>query len=249
MHKGTNWKYLSYSFFIAFVLVVIVFSAMFANARVDQTISTPQNTTSEPSHHTKSPQGQSILNFGAREVSIGNPHAPLTVVMYYSLSCPHCHDYQKDELPKIQREYIDKGLVRFVYRDFPTDATAIKAAKIAWCHGTKQYLNFSKKLMETQDKWVPSDLAKIKEAENAFREIAIKELGISPTDFQKCLVNENIESSILRQSFEAQKVHAIDAAPAFLINGKIYKDKKDDINGIVTANVIQEKLAELGIHG
>ena len=195
-----------------------------------------------PQQHVTTPsKTASLLHFGGREVCIGNPHAPLTIIMYYSLTCPHCHDYQKDELPKIQSEFIDKGLVRFVFRDFPTDAFAIKAAKIAWCHGTQQYLTFARRLLETQDKWVPKDAEKDKEADKALEEIA-RELGITDADCQKCLANDNVESSILRSCFEAQKTYQITAAPAFLINGKAHED-------ILTAENIRKILLDMNIHG
>jgi protein-disulfide isomerase len=240
MNQSKFWKYINICFMVALATTVIIFGSIYA---IPDKSSQQSASPTKPEAHlqTQEKNNAPVTNFGGREVSIGNPHAPLTVVMYYSLTCPHCHEYQKDELPKIQKEYIDKNLVRFVFRDFPTDSTAIKAAKIAWCHGTQQYLDFARKLLETQEKWVPIDVAKIKEADKAFFEIATHDLGISQTDFNKCMANTNIEASILRQSFEAQKVHEITAAPAFLLNGKYF-------DGIVTTDVIQKKLFEMGIH-
>lgn len=248
MPKGKFGKFSIYLLSFAVILLAAVFGTINSYAdpkpesapkQKSENVNTEGKTALQP--HVKS-ESNSITNFGGREVSIGNSHAPITVVMYYSLTCPHCHHYQQDELPKIQKEYIDKGLVRFVFRDFPTDSSAIKAAKVAWCHGVKQYLSFARKLLETQDKWVPIDLAREKQSDQAFYDIATKELGISDVDFKKCMANQNIEASILRQSFEAQRVYQIDAAPAFLINGK-------HTNEIVTTETIQKKLLELGIHG
>jgi protein-disulfide isomerase len=241
MHKGTLLKYLGGSFIVVLSTAMLIAAPSQGFAEQKPITKPSPQTKPAPSLQTQSPSKPSLSNFIGREVRLGNPHAPLTIVMYYSLTCPHCHEYQKDELPKIQKEYIDKGLVQFIFRDFPTDSTAVKAAKIAWCHGIKEYLAFSRKLLETQDKWVPIDMEKIKEAEKAFHDIATHELGISENDYQKCLVNENIEASILRQSFEAQKVYEINAAPAFLINNKYF-------DGIVTTDTIQKHLLEMGIH-
>lgn len=190
-------------------------------------------------------------HLGGLQVSLGKPQAPLKVVMYYSLTCPHCHEFQKDELPKIQKEFIDKGLVQFIFRDFPTDWFAIKAAKIAWCHGREQYRPFAQKLLETQAKWLPAytgpDKEKqekaIKEAEQALEAIA-RELGISHEDYQKCTAPDTeTEKTILRTSFEAQKSHQINAAPAFLVNGKVYN------KGILNPEAIHALLLDMGIHG
>jgi protein-disulfide isomerase len=182
------------------------------------------------------------LPYNGLEVSIGSEHAPITVIMYYSLTCPHCHDYQTEDFPEIKKEFIDKGLVRFVFRDFPTDTFALKAAKIAWCHGKNQYLAFSKKLLSTQDKWAPHDPKHFTNAQKALDEI-VRELGIAPADYEKCIAQDtDTEKTILRTSFELQKDHDIHAAPAFLINGKIYEEKP-------TAKSIHQMLLDMGIHG
>ena len=178
-------------------------------------------------------------HYSGLEASIGSPYAPLTIVMYYSLTCPHCHEFQEKVLPEIKSEFIDKGLVRFVFRDFPTDHLALKAAKIAWCMGKDQYLPIAKKLLAPQDDWAPIDPAQLKGAENALAKIA-KEVAISNKDFRKCLANQSIEDTILRTSFEAQKTHQIIAAPAFLVNGKVFNE---DMN----VKAIQNLLLEMGI--
>ena len=231
MHLGTYFKYLNYFVVLGFTSLACIVKTSAAPHQTEQA--------SMPAKKTKAQNTEQapLINMKGMEVGIGNSKAPLTIVMYYSLTCPHCHDYQVDEIPKIKAEFIDKGLVYFIYRDFPTDANAVKAAKIAWCHGTQQYLAFARKLLETQDKWVPIDVAKLKEADKNLVKIA-KDLGISEVDYKKCLSNETIEASILRSSFEAQKTYSINAAPAFLVNNEYY-------DGIVTADYIREKLHKM----
>ncbi len=180
-------------------------------------------------------------HYSGLEVSIGKPYAPLTIIMYYSLTCPHCHDFQEKVLPEIKAEFIDKGLVRFVFRDFPTDQLALKGAKLAWCMGKDRYLTIAKKLLATQDDWAPIDPAKFKEAEKALLKIS-RGLAISDADYHKCLANKDVEDTILRTSFEAQKVHQIAAAPAFLVNGKVFHED-------MTVKAIQKLLLDMGIHG
>lgn len=181
------------------------------------------------------------LPYTGLEFSIGVEHAPITIIMYYSLTCPHCHDFQAEEFPEIKTEFIDKGLVRFIFRDFPTDSFALKGAKIAWCHGKSQYLSFAKKLLSTQEKWAPHDPKDIANAEKALDEI-VKELGINPSDYEKCIAQDtDTEKTILRTSFELQKEHDVHAAPAFLINGKICEKRP-------CVKYIREMLLNMGIH-
>ena len=160
------YKYLHTHSILGFTLLMAAFET--TNARTET--ATQPNALSANGEHVLKPTGEQpnvfqktpsttpqkgshLDNFGGHEVSLGKPTAPLTIIMYYSLTCPHCHDFHKHQLPKIEKDFIDKGLVRFIFRDFPTDSFAIKAAKIAWCHGTKQYLSFAQKLLETQNRW------------------------------------------------------------------------------------------------
>jgi protein-disulfide isomerase len=183
----------------------------------------------------------STSHYSGLEVSIGNSYAPLTIIMYYSLTCPHCHEFQEKVLPEIKAEFIDKGLVRFVFRDFPTDQLALKGAKIAWCMGKDHYLTIAKKLLATQDDWAPIDPAKAKEAEKVLLNIS-RELAISAADYRKCLAKKDVEDTILRTSFEAQNAYQIKGAPAFLVNGKIFNED-------MSVKAIQELLLKMGIHG
>lgn len=187
----------------------------------------------------KAPQ-ISTSHYSGLEVSIGSPYAPLTIIMYYSLTCPHCCDFQEKVLPEIRTEFVDKGLVRFVFRDFPTDQLALKGAKIAWCMGKEQYLTIAKRLLATQDDWAPIDPAKFKGAEKALLNIS-RELAISDADYRKCLANKDVEDTILGTSFEAQRAHQIKAAPAFLVNGKLFNED-------MTVKAIWNLLLEMGIH-
>lgn len=199
-------------------------------------------TTKGASTNKPSSQRGTQLPYTGLETSVGAEHAPITIIMYYSLTCHHCHDYQTEDFPEIKKEFIDKGLVRFVFRDFPTDTFALKAAKIAWCHGKNQYLSFAKKLLSTQDKWAPHDPKQFATAEKALNEI-VHELGITNSDYQKCIAQDtDTEKTILRTSFELQREHEIHAAPAFLINGKISEERP-------TAKSIHQMLMDMGIHG
>ena len=46
------------------------------------------------------------------DMAIGKADAPITIVEYSSLSCPHCGAFHKDVLPSLKSEYIDTGKVR-----------------------------------------------------------------------------------------------------------------------------------------
>ncbi len=66
---------------------------------------------------------------------LGKADAPVTIVEFSDFECPYCQRFHDDVLPKIQSEYIDKGLVRFVHKDLPLPYhnNAKQAAHVARC--------------------------------------------------------------------------------------------------------------------
>ena len=79
--------------------------------------------------------------------------AKVAIVEYSSLTCPHCADFHRDVLPQIQQEYIDKGPVRYVPRDFPLDRLAMVAAMTARCVPADRYFGFLDMLFRDQQTW------------------------------------------------------------------------------------------------
>ena len=67
------------------------------------------------------------------DLLLGNQDAPVTIIEYASLTCPHCAAFEKETLPLIKKEWIDTGKAKLVFRDFPLDGSAIKASLVARC--------------------------------------------------------------------------------------------------------------------
>src|SRR6476659_9870203 len=45
------------------------------------------------------------------EMSWGDPNAPVTIVQYASLTCPHCRNFHLTTYPELKRRFIDTGKV------------------------------------------------------------------------------------------------------------------------------------------
>ena len=86
----------------------------------------------------------------------GNVDAKITLIVYESLTCGHCADFHEKVYPKLKSEFIDTGLVKIEFRNFPLDLAAFNASKIAHCQndGKSNILHF---LFSNQKKWVKGE--------------------------------------------------------------------------------------------
>lgn len=164
------------------------------------------------------------------EVSIGCPNAPVVIIEYSSFTCTHCADFHKKILPQL-KNYIDTCRVRYVMRNFPLDAFALKAAQLAYACGEKEYPRIAEAIFSRQKEWLFSS-----NPEESLLHI-VKLCGISDEDAHKCLKNEIILKDILNQRLEAQNFLNISTTPTFLINGK-------KIEGYMSFNQMESYIQE-----
>ncbi len=52
---------------------------------------------------------------------LGKDDAPVTIVEYASMTCPHCAHFHETTYPELKKRPIDTGKVRFIFREFPLD--------------------------------------------------------------------------------------------------------------------------------
>ena len=76
-----------------------------------------------------------LAPIGPDDRVLGSADAPVTVVEYASMTCPHCGKWETQVFPQVEKNWIDTGKIRFVFRDFPLDGSALKASQLAHCTG------------------------------------------------------------------------------------------------------------------
>ena len=84
---------------------------------------------------------------------LGDKNAPVEVIEYASLTCPHCAAFHNGPWPKLKKEYVDTGKIKLIYRDFPTDQLAVAASMVAKCAPENRYFSIIKLMFRPQDKW------------------------------------------------------------------------------------------------
>ncbi|MCX7354109.1 MAG: DsbA family protein [Alphaproteobacteria bacterium] len=145
---------------------------------------------------------------------LGTADAPVTIIEFASLTCPHCKDFEVNVLPKLKTAYIDTGKVKLVYRDFPLDGRALLAAMTARCAPKDRYFAFLDALFRGQDSW-----ARAQDTTQALGQVA-RLGGMSQADFDACIKNQALFEAIKKDATDAQQQYKIESTPTFIINGK-----------------------------
>jgi protein-disulfide isomerase len=156
-----------------------------------------------------------------QERSLGDPQAPVTIIEYASLTCPHCAQFHTEVLPELKERYIAPGKVRMIYRDFPLDQQALNAAVLAHCAGPDRYFSFLAVLFETQASWARAD-----DPIAALKRLG-KLGGLTEQEMDACFADEALTDSILRTRLEGQNQYQIGSTPTFVIDGKSYSGARD----------------------
>ena len=99
------------------------------------------------------PAGKNDKGHATGDMVLGKADAPLTLVEYASLTCPHCAMFHAQELPGLKANYIETGKLRLVFREFPLDGFALRGAMLARCAGPDRYFTFLDLLFKGQSIW------------------------------------------------------------------------------------------------
>ena len=88
------------------------------------------------------------------DIVLGSDKAPVTVIEYASMTCPHCAHFSTTTFPELQKRYIDTGKVRFIFREFPLDALAAAGFMLARCAGKDKFMPVVETLFAKQPEWM-----------------------------------------------------------------------------------------------
>lgn len=152
------------------------------------------------------------------EMVLGDDKAPVTIVEYASLTCPHCAHFFATTFPKLKKDYIETGKVRYILREFPLNPLDAAAIMLARCTGkddkTKYYAMIDT-LWSQQRTWV------VEKPLEPLKAIA-RQAGLSEEQFNACLTNQQLLDGLESSRQHATDKLGVNSTPTFFING----DKK-----------------------
>mgnify|MGYP003333290330 CR=1 FL=1 len=148
----------------------------------------------------------------------GKEDSKITILAFESLTCSHCANFHKDVYPELKKNFIDKGIVKLEYRNFPLDLAAFNAAKAAQCRANngEEILHF---LYKNQSDWVKGNTI---EDLNANLETILNSQNFG-IDFKTCINDKNIEDFVLEDRIEGVKKYNVNATPTIIINGEKFE--------------------------
>ena len=157
---------------------------------------------------------------GLPEMAFGRADAPVTIVQYASLTCPHCKRFHAEVFPTLKREYIDTGRVRYILRDFPIGRTSGQASVALRCAVPDKYLDLYAKFLAQQSSWVSQEVKL-----DPIYAVAAQS-GLSRADFDACRTNVALVESIKAIKDRGRKLGII-GTPNFFIENKLVKKALD----------------------
>ena len=161
---------------------------------------------------------------------MGKSTAPVTVIEYVSLTCPHCAQFQKELFPRMKKEFIDTGKVRYIVREFPIGRTAGTAAIVNRCAPEDKYFFLLNQFLTRQPEWVSQEVRP-----EAISAVA-KASGMSRETFDKCLSNQTIIDGLTEVKQRGRQFGVI-GTPTFFINGR-------KAQGVVTYDQIKAMIEQ-----
>jgi protein-disulfide isomerase len=150
------------------------------------------------------------------EMAIGKADAPVTIVEYMSMTCPHCAHFHNTSFDAIKQKYVESGKVRFVLREFPFDPRAAAAFMLARCAPEGQYFPMVSMLFKQQEQW-----AAAQNGRDALLQMS-KLAGFSQETFEACLTNQKLLDDVNAVMQKGAKEFEVSSTPTFFINGKRY---------------------------
>jgi protein-disulfide isomerase len=152
------------------------------------------------------------------DMALGPAKAPITIVEYASMSCPHCAAFDENVLPMLRSKYIDTGKVRFVLREFPLDINALAASMLARCvaaDDAAKYFGTVALLFKQQDQLLAQTTVTLKRIG--------AQAGMSEQGFEACVKDQALLDKLKADQTFAFEIIKVEVTPTFFINGEKVK--------------------------
>ena len=179
-------------------------------------------------------QDADVDTSGIVEMTLGEADAPVEVMEYASFTCPHCARFHADQYPQLKEQYIDTGLVRFVYRDVYFDRFGLWAAMVARCEPDR-FFPIADVIYATQREWTEGgDPAQIAER---LRRIGLTS-GIDVETLDACFSDGDKAAALVAWFQENAERDDVTSTPTLFIDGEAHSNMSfEDLAALIDARL------------
>lgn len=167
---------------------------------------------------------------------MGNPNAPVKLIEFASLTCPHCKDFHEEAMPTIKAQYIAPGKVSYEFRSFVLNGPDLAASLLARCQGAPTFFNLLNAFFANQESWMapfmklsPEDAKRIGALPQDQQIAAIataggldafmRTRGMPKAKFDQCLADQGAVDTLTKIRNTAVETYKVTGTPAFALDG------------------------------
>ncbi|TFU06453.1 protein-disulfide isomerase [Polymorphobacter arshaanensis] len=172
---------------------------------------------------------------------MGNPNAPVKLLEFASLTCPHCKDFHEEAMATIKAKYIAPGKISYEYRSFVLNGPDFAAAMLARCQGPEVFFNLLNAFYANQSVWT-EPFTKLTDADSKrlaalpqdqqIGALAVtggldgfmRTRGMPRAKFDQCLSNKASFDQLTKIRTDAVEKYKLTGTPTFVINGETQAD-------------------------
>ena len=156
------------------------------------------------------------------DIVLGQANAPVTMIEYASVMCPHCAEFHEKIWPRLKQNYIDTGKLRFMFREFATEPREFAYAgfMIARCVGTtpQKYYDMLGVLFEQQRPIF--EAARANTGREKLLEIA-RTAGLSEDQFNACVTDPAAIDRIHKVEEAGMTQFKIQGTPTIILDNEV----------------------------
>lgn len=148
------------------------------------------------------------------DIVYGAPDAPIELIEYASLTCPACAQFAVEAIPRLLDDFISKGQVKFIFRNFVLNQYDLAAASASRCVETSDNAKSAiNDLFVEQAEWIGSDNPYLSMSE------ILSRYGLSQDALGQCISDQEVQMHIVQMRQRALDEHEVNATPTLILNG------------------------------
>ena len=169
---------------------------------------------------------------------MGNPNAPVKLIEFASMTCPHCAAFAREGSERLRDVYVRSGQVSFEFRNFVLNPLDAAASLVTRCQGPSAFFRLTEQVFAEQESWTHNlsdeeqeQIAQLPEPQQVAGWIRAAELdtffrqrGVPEARLNQCLANRQELQRLATMQSQAAQQYQVPGTPAFVINGRLVPD-------------------------